>query len=286
MQGIFCLSKILQATLFCIVSSSPSFSFPLQRALDFSNQNYSAQLTFSKREQEELQWCLDHLSAWKCRTITTPHHVKGRVGHTTDVVVVWEMLTSFVAYSICISMLCCCLAYVCAFIWCAQHWILPDNWGGNALIPLKSFCKGLWSAPILYASASQGRWISRLESKLTNNCDDSSNAFFGLMSNTTAHFPWAICKYVQANSKSTAQERTSIQWCSVQLVLRALFQLSLQWHEDPLSQSDVYNTQQIEKDTHLSYFSLSPDSMILWRSSSSVDRCSSSDFPVTKTSSM
>ena len=40
-------------------------------ALELSDQDYSAQLTLSKGEQEELQWWVDHLSAWNGRTITT-----------------------------------------------------------------------------------------------------------------------------------------------------------------------------------------------------------------------
>ena len=43
----------------------------LQRTLEQSDQDYSAQLTLSTGEQEELQWWLDHLSAWNGRTIMT-----------------------------------------------------------------------------------------------------------------------------------------------------------------------------------------------------------------------
>ena len=41
----------------------------LQRTLELSDQDYSAQLILSSGEQEELQWWLDHLSAWNGRTI-------------------------------------------------------------------------------------------------------------------------------------------------------------------------------------------------------------------------
>ena len=41
----------------------------LQRTLEQSDQDYSAQLILSSGEQEELQWWLDHLSAWNGRTI-------------------------------------------------------------------------------------------------------------------------------------------------------------------------------------------------------------------------
>ena len=43
----------------------------LQRTLGQSDQDYSAHLILSTGEQEELQWWLDHLSAWNGRTITT-----------------------------------------------------------------------------------------------------------------------------------------------------------------------------------------------------------------------
>ena len=42
-----------------------------KRTLEQSDQDYSAQLILSTGEQEELQWWLDHLSAWNGRTIMT-----------------------------------------------------------------------------------------------------------------------------------------------------------------------------------------------------------------------
>ena len=43
----------------------------LQRTLEQSDQDYSAQLILSMGEQEELQWWLDHLSSWNGRTVMT-----------------------------------------------------------------------------------------------------------------------------------------------------------------------------------------------------------------------
>ena len=43
----------------------------LQRVLEQSDQDYSVQLTLSTGEKEELQWWLDHLSAWNGKTIMT-----------------------------------------------------------------------------------------------------------------------------------------------------------------------------------------------------------------------
>ena len=42
----------------------------LQRVLELSEQDYSAQLILST-EEEELEWWLDHLSAWNGKTIMT-----------------------------------------------------------------------------------------------------------------------------------------------------------------------------------------------------------------------
>ena len=54
---------------------APLFFHKLQRALrrglDLSGQNYSSQLTLSAEEQEELQWWLDHLTAWNGKTLVT-----------------------------------------------------------------------------------------------------------------------------------------------------------------------------------------------------------------------
>ena len=43
----------------------------LQRVLEQSEQDYSAQLILSKEEKEELEWWWDHLSAWNGKTIMT-----------------------------------------------------------------------------------------------------------------------------------------------------------------------------------------------------------------------
>ena len=43
----------------------------LQRTSEQSDQDYSAQLILSTGKQEELQWWLDHLSAWNGRIIMT-----------------------------------------------------------------------------------------------------------------------------------------------------------------------------------------------------------------------
>ena len=43
----------------------------LQRVLEQSEQDYSAQLVLSTEEREELEWWLDHLSAWNGKTIMT-----------------------------------------------------------------------------------------------------------------------------------------------------------------------------------------------------------------------
>ena len=43
----------------------------LQRGLEQSEQDYSAQLILSTEEKEELEWWLDHLSSWNGKTIMT-----------------------------------------------------------------------------------------------------------------------------------------------------------------------------------------------------------------------
>ena len=67
------LGKLQAATR--AVPLAPLFFRKLQRALrrglDQSGQDYSKQLTLSTEEQEELQWWLDHLTAWNGKTIMT-----------------------------------------------------------------------------------------------------------------------------------------------------------------------------------------------------------------------
>ena len=59
------------------------------------------------------------------------------------------------------------------------------------------------------------------------------------------------------NSRSAARDRTSTRRRSVELVLPALLRLFLQQGANPMSQSDVQDTLQMELETHTCFSSVS-----------------------------